>query len=88
MTRRAKCTRQPPHYVTLTVAVSSAEVDGCSNYLDMSVLQTVVPLPDVVAKQPAVAAAAAAAADDDDNGDETAESTASPTGTLTTGASR
>jgi len=54
----------------------------------MSVLQTVVPLPDVVAKQPAVAAAAAAAADDDDNGDETAESTASPTGTLTTGASR
>jgi len=77
--------------VTLTVAVSSAEVDGCSNYLDMSVLQTVVPLPDVVAKQPAVAAAAAAADDDDDdddNGDETAESTASPTGTLTTGASR
>ena len=76
--------------MTLTVAVSSAEVDGCSNYLDMSVLQTVVPLPDVVAKQPAVAAAAAAAADDDDddNGDETAESTASPTGTLTTGASR
>jgi len=58
----------------------------------MSVLQTVVPLPDVVAKQPAVAAAAAAADDDDDddddNGDETAESTASPTGTLTTGASR
>ena len=77
--------------MTLTVAVSSAEVDGCSNYLDMSVLQTVVPLPDVVAKQPAVAAAAAAADDDDDdddNGDETAESTASPTGTLTTGASR
>jgi len=77
--------------VTLTVAVSSAEVDGCSNYLDMSVLQTVVPLPDVVAKQPAVAAAAADDDDDDDdddNGDETAESTASPTGTLTTGASR
>ena len=76
--------------MTLTVAVSSAEVDGCSNYLDMSVLQTVVPLPDVVAKQPAVAAAAADDDDDDDddNGDETAESTASPTGTLTTGASR
>ena len=70
--------------------MSSAEVDGCSNYLDMSVLQTVVPLPDVVAKQPAVAAAAADDDDDDDddNGDETAESTASPTGTLTTGASR
>ena len=76
--------------MTLTVAVSSAEVDGCSNYLDMSVLQTVVPLPDVVAKQPTVAAAAADDDDDDDddNGDETAESTASPTGTLTTGASR